>query len=595
MLNPNNDRLYYGKILSPPVNYELDFAIGTTYTLDLDALVGASISLGLSDDIDSDLMDNSIFLLEALRSTSDKVALFCQNGQIKLPTNTTPLYILIENMVFQVKTSKTFKENRYASFHPKFWLLRYIDKEKNTFFRLVVLSRNLTFDRSWDISFTMDGYKNDEMTDKNDAIINFINYLTNFSTDDKKTKVMQDIMDELKYVEFNLMHNIFDDFEFFVNGIDDEYNILYSTLFENDSLNELMVFSPFLSKDVIKDFNHRKSSDSKALLFTRLNSIEPLKQEDCSNFEVYTLRDDVIDGESQVSEEASETLKQDIHAKIYAIEKDKTLELYLGSLNASHNALYGNVEFMVKLKAKNKKLNVKRLSDDLFNGEKGGPKDPFQLRNVEDYKLEENSEMTDLDLIVKYISRLDSKASISQNEKYFDIEVDFEDFDETLLKDLNVSIKPLLSNKTSEFSRKIIFNKLDKLALSEFFILKIDDNLDNDISRVIKIPTTGMPKDRQKEVISNIITDENAFIKYVAFLLGDEFILTVENNLVGNEGNSMNIQLPELYEKMLKSSIYSPEKFRELEYLINALSDDNVVPEGFEEMYDTFMEVLEND
>ena len=149
MLNPNNDRLYYGKILSPPVNYELDFAIGTTYTLDLDALVGASISLGLSDDIDSDLMDNSIFLLEALRSTSDKVALFCQNGQIKLPTNTTPLYILIENMVFQVKTSKTFKENRYASFHPKFWLLRYIDKEKNTFFRLVVLSRNLTFDRSW--------------------------------------------------------------------------------------------------------------------------------------------------------------------------------------------------------------------------------------------------------------------------------------------------------------------------------------------------------------------------------------------------------------------------------------------------------------
>ena len=123
----------------------------------------------------------------------------------------------------------------------------------------------------------------------------------------------------------------------------------------------------------------------------------------------------------------------------------------------------------------------------------------------------------------------------------------------------------------------------------------INDDLNNDINRVIKIPTIGMPEDRQKEVISSIITDENAFIKYVAFLLGDEFILTVENNLIGNVGNSMNIQLPELYEKMLKSSIYSPEKFRELEFLINALSDDNVVPEGFEEMYDTFMEVLEND
>lgn len=595
MLNPNNDRLYYGKILSPPTNYELDFAIGTTYTLDLDALVGASISLGLSEDIDSDLIDNSIFLLEALRSTSDKIALFCQNGQIKLPTNTTPLYILIENMVFQVKTSKAFKENRYASFHPKFWLLRYKDKEENTFYRLVVLSRNLTFDRSWDISFTMDGYKNEETTNKNDAIINFIDYLANFSSDPVKTEVMHDLMNELKHVEFNLKSNIFNDFEFFVNGIDAEHNILKSQLFEDDSLNELMVVSPFLSKDVIRDFNDRKTNDSKALLFTRLNSIEPLKHRDCSNFEVYTLRDDVIDGESQISEEAQDILKQDIHAKIYAIETNGNLELYLGSLNASHNALYGNVEFMIRLQAKNKKLNVMQVADDLFNGDKGGPKDPFQLRNVEDYKLEENGEENDLDLILKYISRLDSKATVSPNDEYYDITVDFEDFDETIFKGLNVSIKPLLSSKTIKFSQKTIFNKLNKLSLSEFFVISIDDDLGNDISRIIKIPANGMPNDRQKEVVSSIITNENDFIKYVAFLLGDEFILTVENNLMGNVGTSMDMQLPELYEKMLKSSIYAPEKFRELEFLINALSDDNVVPEGFEEMYDTFVEVLEND
>ena len=93
MLNPKNNRLDYGSILSPPNNYELDFAIGTTYTLDLDALVGASISLGLSTEIDSDLNKNPIFLLEALRSTGDKVALFCESGQIKLPNKPTPLYI----------------------------------------------------------------------------------------------------------------------------------------------------------------------------------------------------------------------------------------------------------------------------------------------------------------------------------------------------------------------------------------------------------------------------------------------------------------------------------------------------------------------
>lgn len=95
MLNPNNDRLDYGQVLAPPDKYRLDFAIGTTYSLDLDALVGACIALGLSEETDSDLMKNPICLLEALRATGDKVALFCEGGQIHTPNSVTPLYILL--------------------------------------------------------------------------------------------------------------------------------------------------------------------------------------------------------------------------------------------------------------------------------------------------------------------------------------------------------------------------------------------------------------------------------------------------------------------------------------------------------------------
>ena len=36
MLNPNNDRLDYGQVLAPQTVIH-DFAIGTTYSLDLDA------------------------------------------------------------------------------------------------------------------------------------------------------------------------------------------------------------------------------------------------------------------------------------------------------------------------------------------------------------------------------------------------------------------------------------------------------------------------------------------------------------------------------------------------------------------------------
>ena len=120
MLNPNSDRLDYGQLLAPPTGYHLDFAVGTTYSLDLDALVGASLALGLGVETDSDLMNNPVCLLEALRSINDKLVLFCEDGQIHLPGKVTPLYILLERSVFAVKTSKRRENTQYPSFHPKF-------------------------------------------------------------------------------------------------------------------------------------------------------------------------------------------------------------------------------------------------------------------------------------------------------------------------------------------------------------------------------------------------------------------------------------------------------------------------------------------
>ena len=80
MLRPDQNRLNYGELLAPPATYHLDFAIGTTYSLDLDALVGATMSLGLSAETDTNLAKNPVCLLEALKKTADKIALFCEAG-----------------------------------------------------------------------------------------------------------------------------------------------------------------------------------------------------------------------------------------------------------------------------------------------------------------------------------------------------------------------------------------------------------------------------------------------------------------------------------------------------------------------------------
>ena len=56
----NRDRTDYGGILMPPDGYRLDRAVGTTYSLDLEALTAVAICLGLSEETDSKLMQNPI-------------------------------------------------------------------------------------------------------------------------------------------------------------------------------------------------------------------------------------------------------------------------------------------------------------------------------------------------------------------------------------------------------------------------------------------------------------------------------------------------------------------------------------------------------
>ena len=603
MLNPNNDRLDYGQILAPPANYKLDFAIGTTYSLDLDALVGACIALGLSEETDSELMNNPVCLLEALRTTGDKVALFCEGGQIHLPNNVSSLYILLEKMVFPVTTVKTRGISRVPSFHPKFWLIRYIDEKGTPLYRVVVLSRNLTFDRSWDITFCMDGTKSTEETDKNNPVSDFLAYLVKqLPTDDyakDKQKKIKAISRELKNIHFELDSKEFFDFDFIPVGVkstEDNYRFSMEDypLF-CDSFHEVLIMSPFVSNGVIKDFNERTKymEHSEHILITRASELGKLKPEDCSNFKIYTMKDAVVGGESSISEDTATLQKQDIHAKVYMIRKNSDCELYLGSLNASHNALHGNIEFMIMLYSKNRYLNLAKLTESLFGTDES--ESPFQEVTLQDKQIidEEQDKLNMLDTYIKDINRLSPTAQIIPNDELYDISVCFDEFE----SEYQINVSPLLSNKTAPFDTNILFTSLELTQLSEFYKISVSDGT-RTVTRVIMIPTEGMPEDREKAVVSSVVNDRDCFYRYIAFLLGDNYILSaLENNTSDSDTESKantlrSIQIPALYEKMLQTAATSPKRFKEIDYLIKAISADGVIPEGFEELYNTFKKAV---
>jgi hypothetical protein len=143
MLEPHTRKLLFD-VLRPPEDHTLDYAIATTYTLDLLALLTAPIAFTLfeADDPKKLLNTNSLTLLESLRRYADRMAIFHHGGYITVPPAQFPQFEYLEDIVVQCKPPV-----ETAVFHPKIWLLRFAGPDQRVTYRFACLSRNLTFDR----------------------------------------------------------------------------------------------------------------------------------------------------------------------------------------------------------------------------------------------------------------------------------------------------------------------------------------------------------------------------------------------------------------------------------------------------------------
>ena len=153
MLEPQERRQLLD-CLRPPEGYSLDAAVGTTYTLDLLALLTAPVAFTFFDweDESGRPTANPHALLAAIRRNADRMALFCQAGRIAIPIGHKLLYSYLEDSVFEAMP----RDDRGA-FHPKVWFLRYTAPDQPVRYRFLCLSRNLTFDRSWDTALVLEG------------------------------------------------------------------------------------------------------------------------------------------------------------------------------------------------------------------------------------------------------------------------------------------------------------------------------------------------------------------------------------------------------------------------------------------------------
>jgi hypothetical protein len=257
--------------------------------------------------------------------------------------------------------------------------------------------------------------------------------------------------------------------------------------------------------------------------------------------------------------------------------------------------VHGNVEFMIRLRAKNRYLNMDKLTADLFGSEKDGSDNPFQEVTLQNAIIvEEDDRINALNAVIKSINRSNAKAYVKQDDdEYYSISVHFGDCD---IKEYHISMRPLLSGRSEDFGENVLFSRLTMTQLSEFYVLSVSGG-EQMVERVLIIPTDGLPEDREKAVVSSIVSNRDCFYRYIAFLLGDDAILSVlEVNTAAGDANGtysrQSYHVPALYEKMLQTAALAPEKFKGIEYLMKTISEDGIIPEDFKKLYETFKKAV---
>lgn len=559
MFDVANDRLSYGELLRPDVGYTLDFAVGTTYSLDLEALLGVPVSLGLLGDADAEQMRSPLYVLEAIRTSSDKIAIFCNAGGIKLPDKIQSVYSLLEESVFQVKLSKN------SNFHPKLWVLKYSNEAGKSYIKLLVLSRNLTFDSSIDLCVAMRGEVKHARRLKNKSLADILTFVGQYAKRAKQQQTLSLAEDVMRVPTFEVEHP-FEDYTFFPMGIPD-YPGSDTKLFEQKY--DLFAVSPFLSDNVVQQLTENAGQK---ILVTRKSSVTKRTMEAFDH--VFITKDILSDNEFGS--------KQDIHAKLYFTTTQDGNYLYIGSANASHNAFYRNVECLLRLKYKLNCIGMKTFTQDFLPSENC----PYEeLTYIPEIPPADPSQKLIDEALREAVYAL-KRADVLSNGTAYSIQINAKE-----LKTAEpVLIAPLQrQNLMTTLRPETVFDGLLLKEISEFFILRVQSQ-----TLVVKVDTRGIPKDRDQAIYRGIIDSKAKFMTYLSFVLSESpASFTAETDLLddvllcGNGRDGAGAATAAIYEKMLRVFHQNPNRLKGIADMIRRLEPD-VVGEDFVQMYQQF-------
>jgi hypothetical protein len=609
MLRPD-ERQHLLELLRPPAGSKLDIAVGTTFSLDLLSALMLPLSFAFFDweHEDGEPVADPLALLEALRRYGDRFTIFCQSGQIQLPRKYQPLVTFLEPCIYDVKAP-----DADGVFHPKVWALRFIAENGAIRYRVLCLSRNLTFDRCWDTVVALDG----ELTDRSNAIaanhpladlITELPGLARHPLPRTRRQGIEKIADELRRVRF-IWPEGFDEKEcrFWVAGLNGKIAAPFGTRHD-----KALIVSPFISNTVVCDFLDRTG---KTHLVSRPECLQELPRETLQRCEsVSFLAPELTDESDEDAPAAKGEVLEGLHAKLFVIDRGWYASVFSGSFNATAHALQHNVEFMVELVGRKSLCGVEQFLRQA-KGETNFA-DLLKSYDVNAPPVPADATAQQLDDLLQAVKRaIDAAAprlivTPADETDLFDLRLEWGRAPHWPKANVKMTAWPITQQAETgqDLEKPIVFPRLSFRGLTPLIAFSVTSKIghkERTAVFVMNIPMQGAPEDRQDRVVCSLIANRDQLLRYILFLLagGDEGAASSGElrRLLESPGNGTECGAhnPYLLETMLRALHHSPAQLERVSSLLEVLrkqeGSSELLSQDFQKIWEPIWEVAQQD
>lgn len=565
MLAPE-DRGTLLEILEPPEGLVLDAAIGLTYTLDLKALLSIPTAFavtGHASMTESGSIMPPLELLDALRNYADLVTVYVDSSGLTVPSQAqSGIFSLIERCVVPVTAP------RGGVFHPKLWAVRFRDGADYVTHRLVISSRNLTFDRSWDTVVVLEettatsGHSMPAVAELLRAM--GAGELAVGDQDPVRADRTMDVADTVKGARFEAPAD-FDHMTFHHLGLSAHQRPKSPLPREARSA---LVVSPFLK---------RQRLTSLPVPWDSLTVVSRADELDREFFDHVAAGDvprslEITPSVDDISEDQA-TLLSGLHAKIWVFnEAAGRSRVLIGSANATNAAFESNVEILLELGGPTAKVGVARWTE--------GDESMAPLLVTHYWKGPE-VESTDhadlLDQLRRDVASWPLHGTVEprddgRNSVRFWLETPL-----TVPPGVAIRLRPLALATWTALEGGALDAEfiLDTASISAFLAIRLESaGVVNEF--LLKADLEGIPADRDAKILAALLANPERLVRYLLLLLADP----LDDRFSGDSQRAVDrarrtprASLPSipLLEVMARALVRQPERLRDVDRLMSEL------------------------